>query len=369
MNIIFDHQAFSRQDYGGIVRYFVELINFFNRTGEHVEIRAPFYVTKYFANSRKKPTGILIPKLPNSVVLLSLINSFITPFFRYRNKAADIYHETYFTHADNCPKSAARIITVYDMIHEKFPKMFSRFDYTSKNKLFALHRADHIISISHNTKRDLIKYFDIEADKISVVHLGHLQRNVRNLDNSPNSFQQQPYLLYVGGRRGYKNFKSLLKAYAESENLRKEFRLICFGGGQFNQDEEELIDQLHLDKSNIIQKAGGDLLLIDLYKKAAAFVYPSLYEGFGIPLLEAMSLGCPVICSNTGSIPEVVGGAAQQFDPADIDSIRTAIESAVFDSDQRQNLISLGYEQSKLFTWEKCASKTLGVYKEVIGNE
>lgn len=366
MNIIFDHQAFSRQDYGGIARYFFELFNLFDRDGHHVEIRAPLYVTKYFVNAKNKPKGRLIPKLPNTVVILSKINSLLTKFLWSQNNPVDIYHETYFTKADNCPKSAVRIITVYDMIHEKFPEMFSRLDQTSKNKSFALHRADHIISISHNTKKDLIKYFDIEADKISVVHLGHLQRNV---SNSHNPFSQKPYLLYVGGRWEYKNFTALLEAYADSENLKKEFRLVCFGGGAFNKKEQQLIAQLHLDKSNIIQKSGEDLLLTNLYKNAAAFVYPSLYEGFGLPPLEAMSLGCPVICSNVSSLPEVIGNAAEQFDPQNIDSLRTAIESVVFNTDHRENLISQGYAQSKLFSWEKCASETLEVYKKVIAHE
>lgn len=366
MNIVFDHQAFCRQDCGGIVRYFFELFNFFDRAGHHVEIRAPLYVTKYFANSRKKPTGILIPKFPNTALLLSKVNSSLTPFLWSQNSQVDVYHETYFTKADNCPKSAVRIITVYDMIHEKFPEMFSRLDQTNKNKAFALHRADHIISISHNTKKDLIKHFDIEADKISVVHLGHLQRNGIN---SHNPFLQKPYLLYVGDRQEYKNFPALLEAYADSENLKKEFCLVCFGGGAFNKKEKQLIAQLHLDKSNIIQKSGEDLFLTNLYKNAAAFVYPSLYEGFGLPPLEAMSLGCPVICSSSSSLPEVVGNAAEQFDPQNIDSLRTAIESVVFNTDHRENLISQGYAQSKLFSWEKCASKTLEIYKKVIAHE
>lgn len=365
MKIVFDHQAFSRQDYGGIVRYFFELVKFFDRAGQDIEIRAPFYVTKYFADHGKKPTGIHIPKPPNSAVLLSKINSFLASILWSQNNPADVYHETYFTKADNCPKSAVRIITVYDMIHEKFPEMFSRFDHTSKKKLFALQRADHIISISHNTKKDLIKYFDIEADKISVVHLGHMQRNVGNLHNN---FSQKPYLLYVGGRRGYKNFRTLLKAYADSKNLNKEFRLICFGGGPFDIDEQKLISQLHLDKSNIIQQSGDDLLLAYRYKNAAAFVYPSLYEGFGLSPLEAMSYDCPVVCSNVSSLKEVVGNAAEQFDHQNIYSMQTAIESVVFNTSHRKNLISLGYEQSKLFTWDKCASETLEVYKKVIGH-
>jgi len=366
MKIIFDHQAFSRQDYGGIVRYYFELFNSFYKLGHNIRIRAPLYVTKYFAESDKKPIGLHIPKLPKTALLLSKVNNLLSSLIWSTNENVDIYHETYFTKADNCPKSAIRIITVYDMVHEKFPEMFSRFDQTSDRKLFALNRADHIISISHNTKKDLIKYFNIDADKISVVHLGYLQSNI---ENSNNTFSQKPYLLYVGGRLEYKNFIALLKAYANSKNLKKKFRLVCFGGGPFNKEEQRLIAQLHLDESNIIQKSGDDHLLTGLYKNAVAFVYPSLYEGFGLPPLEAMSLGCPVICSNASSLPEVVGNAAEQFDPHNIDNIRFAIENVVFNLDHKENLISLGYTQSKLFSWKKCASETLQVYEKVICNE
>lgn len=361
MNIVFDHQAFSRQDYGGIARYFFELSRFLAQNGQHVEIRAPLYVTKYFAGSSKKPTGFLIPKLPNSAILLAKTNNFLSTMLWSKNADIDIYHETYFTKADNCPKSAVRIVTVHDMIHEKFPEMFSRFDQTSKNKAIATHRADHIISVSHHTKKDLIRYFDIKAEKISVVHHGCTQHQIVSTSHLP--FTHRPYLLYVGSRLGYKNFTALLKAYATSENIKNEFQLVCFGGGQFNTEEHQLIAQLSLDESKIIQKSGSDDLLTELYKNAAAFVYPSLYEGFGLPTLEAMSLGCPVLCSNVSSLPEVVGSGADQFDPQDIDSIRTAMEKVVFNMAHREDLVSRGCARAKLFSWEKCAAETLDIYK------
>ena len=127
--------------------------------------------------------------------------------------------------------------------------------------------------------------------------------------------------------------------------------------------------KLYLNNSTIIQKSGEDLMLTGLYKNAAAFICPSLYEGFGLPPLEAMALGCPVVCSNVSSLPEVVGNAAEQFDPENIDSIRKAIENVVTDYNHRDNLISLGYKQAKLFSWDKCATETLKVYKTISGRD
>jgi glycosyltransferase involved in cell wall biosynthesis len=119
---------------------------------------------------------------------------------------------------------------------------------------------------------------------------------------------------------------------------------------------------------NIIQISGGDAVLAGLYSTAAALVYPSLYEGFGIPPLEAMSFGCPVVCSRTSSLPEVVGSAAELFDPADEEEMCTAIERIISSTERSQLLVDRGYERIKQFSWEKCAQDTLDVYKKVLGN-
>ncbi|MEZ0316344.1 MAG: glycosyltransferase family 4 protein, partial [Methylophilaceae bacterium] len=148
--------------------------------------------------------------------------------------------------------------------------------------------------------------------------------------------------------------------------LRNNVRLICFGGGRFESKELDLIKVLGLSENHVMQAGGSDAQLAEYYRKATAFVYPSLYEGFGIPPLEAMSLNCPVICSNTSSIPEVVGGAAEYFVPDDIASMRCAIESVLQSEQRRNELIRMGAEQCKDFSWPRCASETLAVYQRVI---
>ena len=145
------------------------------------------------------------------------------------------------------------------------------------------------------------------------------------------------------------------------------FDLVCFGGGAFTTREIALIKALNIDTKRVRQVPGSDEMLAGFYKAASAFVYPSLYEGFGIPPLEAMSFACPVVCSNVSSIPEIVGDAAEMFDPYDIESIQLAIERVVQDEELKSELINRGKERIKQFSWERCAQETLKVYKKISG--
>jgi len=173
---------------------------------------------------------------------------------------------------------------------------------------------------------------------------------------------QRPFLLYVGLRDGYKNFKRLLRAIASSPQIMKEFDLLAFGGGAFNTAEQDLIKGLGFGVGQVKQLSGGDTVLNSLYKNAAALVYPSTYEGFGLPPLEAMSHQCPVISSDTSSMPEIIAEAGQYFDPHSIESMTCAIEAVVLSTSRTQELIKLGSARQKLFTWERCAQETLSVY-------
>jgi glycosyltransferase involved in cell wall biosynthesis len=257
------------------------------------------------------------------------------------------------------------VVTVYDMIHELFPSSFSKYDQTRKSKLHAVKRADHVICISESTRRDLLRYVDIPDSKVSVVHLGHsLAASSANVD-AKTRLASKPYLLYVGQRGGYKNFEGFLRAYAASPALQDQFTVLCFGGGDITQSERAFARSLNVSPTKIVHASGGDASLARAYASAAAFVYPSLYEGFGIPPIEAMSHGCPVIASNTSSIPEVVGDAAELFDPNDLRDMQNAIERVVFSKERAQQLVAKGSERVKDFTWEACALATLNVYRRI----
>jgi glycosyltransferase involved in cell wall biosynthesis len=178
---------------------------------------------------------------------------------------------------------------------------------------------------------------------------------------------EEPFFLYVGHRYAHKNFPRLRAAFAESL-LFKTHKLVCFGGDQFTEDEQKRAKELGIPPDRIVQISGGnDDLLSRYYASAEAFVYPSEYEGFGIPLLEAMECGCPVICSNNSSIPEVAGDAAIYFDAEDIHSISNAMLRVAQSPSERSQLIMKGKVRCKQFSWDICARQTYSVYERLLG--
>jgi glycosyltransferase involved in cell wall biosynthesis len=252
-------------------------------------------------------------------------------------------------------------------------------------KRAAVQRADHIICISEHTRGDLLSLYQVSEKKVSVVHLGCDAANEQSaiVNTSINSStetsvnkrtnptisdgrQGRPYLLYVGLREGYKNFEQLLRAIAQAPALLAEFDVLAFGGGTFTAHEQNLISTLGFKPIQVRQQSGNDASLNEAYQNATAFVYPSAYEGFGLPPLEAMAKSCPVISSNTSSMPEVIGVAGQYFDPQSLDSISGAIEAVVFSKERTQELIKLGRERVTLFTWRRCAQDTRAIYQAVL---
>ena len=255
------------------------------------------------------------------------------------------------------------MLTVFDLVHEKFTGQYSRFDPTSAEKAAAVARADHIICISKNTQRDLVELLAVPMEKTSVVYLGSSALKVNREGTLPRN--DRPFLLYVGVRGGYKNFKRLVAAFASSALLKRDFDLVCFGGGALSGEERRHAKELGISEGRLRHVSGGDDVMAQLYATAAAFVYPSVYEGFGIPPLEAMSVGCPVICSNSSSLPEVVGDAAELFDPLDEEQLRNAMERVVTSEGLRQELIARGRRRCAAFSWEGCAQETLSIYRKL----
>lgn len=367
MKIIYDYQIFSFQKFGGISRYIYEIANHIaTKNSRHVNIICPLYTNKYLRSSKSlaKVSGFFININPKFLPAVRFINQ-LASWVILKYVKPEIIHETYYSAMRLTSKKTKIILTVHDMIHERFKDKFSPLDTTMKKKAIAVSRADHIICVSENTKRDLIELLGVNPSKISVVYLGfNLTSNIKSKFKIDK--KARPFLFYVGARDGYKNFKNFLRAYSQSKNLKKNFDIVCFGGGPFVIEEINLINKLNVNVNSIRQVSGGDEILGDYYKRATALIYPSLYEGFGIPPLEAMGLGCPVLCSNVSSIPEVVGDAAIMFNPADVLSIQIAIEGFVNDFSLRDKMINLGRERVKIFSWERCAKETLQIYDKVL---
>jgi len=203
-------------------------------------------------------------------------------------------------------------------------------------------------------------YYNVPEERIKVIYLG----NPLNLEVTAPRIVDTPYILFVGLRGGYKNFDKLLTAYAQSKKLNKDFKLICFGGWKFIAHEQSLIRSLGLG-DKVLHYSGPDQILANLYKYSAVFVYPSLYEGFGIPPLEAMHYGCPVLVSNTSSIPEAVGQAGLYFNPTSADDLSFHLDKILHDDTLRNELIRRGHEQENKFSWDVCAQETLKLYRQV----
>ena len=363
--ISFDHQTFELQPYGGISRYFCELaVRLATMPSCSVNIIAPLHVNEYL---RSVPPSIqkvacYVGRVPKIRRITRAVNNFVAPTL-LRRQRPDIVHRTYYA-AGQAPVPGARtVITVYDMIHERFHQQMAHLK-DAPGKREAISAANHIICISESTRRDLIEIFDVNPAKTSVVYLGF--DLMSGNDSLEVAMPDREFLLYVGRRSGYKNFDGLLAAYSASPRLHENFDIVCFGGGPFDADEKAAIATASSRDGAVKQIGGSDAILRHLYQRAAVFIYPSLYEGFGIPPLEAMNFDCPVVCCPVSSIPEVVGSAASFFEPGDAGSLVEAIEKVVDDAAYRANLIQLGHERLKLFSWQRCAEQTLDVYEKVL---
>jgi len=365
MKVAFDYQIFIMQVYGGISRYFVRLAQELIARDQDLRVFAPIYRNRYLSDlPDENVVGCQITNLPPKFIrLFAAPNRYLCG--RAVNRfSPSILHETYYTKHPFTLKGAARILTVYDMIHERFAETFPDRDKTSLYKRAAVERADHIICISHSTKRDLCEMFHVPPEKVSVVHLG-FEKFPDTGKQTQSVIGDNPFLLFVGNRGGYKNFEGMLRAVASRRELFDTFDIVVFGGGEFNATEMNLIQSVGLRSRSVHHFNGADTLLGQLYRDASAFVYPSLYEGFGLPPLEAMAHRCPVVTSNTSSMPEVVGQAGEYFTPDDIDEQAQAICNVVFDTSRRDDLIQSGQERLEHFSWGRCAQETCAVYEGV----
>jgi len=251
------------------------------------------------------------------------------------------------------------VVTVYDLI----PEIISGSRRVTYYRRKLLDDATHIISISEKTKQDMMRLYNVPEEKVSVIHLGFLrQENVVPLDPPIRS----PYILFVGRREGYKNFSFFVKAIAPILKS-TDLTLFCTGG-KFDVSELALFNELGIAEK-IQQRFIKDEQMRALFHNALVFVFPSLYEGFGIPILDAFSAGCPVILSNCSCFPEVGGDAALYFNDGDAETLRNHILSMMKNESLRKSLIEKGLARAGLFTWEKCAKRTAEVYQKLYNSQ
>lgn len=361
IKLFFTYEIFFAQQYGGISRYYFELIRRIPHELANVKILAGLYINEYI-KALPVVKGFKVPQLRYTTSIRQMANRI---YQWYKLKSTDsrtIVHQTYFFEPFiKCQGKV--VVTVYDMIHEIYPQYFPAHDNTSVLKKLCCERADKVIAISHSTKNDLMRLFGIAPDKIVVIHLASSLGSINSLD-AGNPFRK-PYLLFVGVRNGHKNFEGFIQAFASSDSLKKSFHIVCFGGEPLSNSEHAMLQDLGIE-DRVHNVWGNDGLLSNYYRNAVALIYPSLYEGFGIPILEAMELSCPVICANTSSVPEVAGDAAVYFDPSNQSSIRSVLEDTLFNRHLLDDLKTRGLLQQSLFSWDRCANETIAVYTSLL---
>jgi glycosyltransferase involved in cell wall biosynthesis len=364
MRILYDGQIYASQTAGGINRYFGNIIDRLPPDAY------PTLTTTHRTNKLHYPThpNLRLQAFRNFRPA-RISNRLRVRYFRWLGDRTvyDIQHPTYYDRLTNEPcsnRNGALVITVHDMIHELFATTLDPEGHTSRIKKDAIQTAQKLICVSENTKRDLLEIYPEVAEKVVVIYEASELTSQQADGNEP--VPSNPYFLYVGSRtKAYKNFDTLLVAFAKAASISPEI-LLCVVGSPFNDDEQQQINELNLvDRIQHYQYA-TDTHLAKLYRCAQAFIYPSLYEGFGIPPLEAMACGTVVIAADASSIPEVVGDAGILFPPKAAADLADIMLHLLDSPSERDRLITKGFDRCQQFSWDQTAAQTVAVYRSLL---
>jgi glycosyltransferase involved in cell wall biosynthesis len=351
MKIVYDNIIFSLQKSGGISIYWSELIK-----------RLKYKEGIVFFESENK--NIFRRHINLKIKSESKINFTILrylPFLKILPKKS-IFHSSYYR--VSFQKNIINITTVHDFTYEYFRGGLAKYIHVWQ-KGFAIKKSNGIICVSENTKKDLMKFYPmIEESKVKVIYNGvgdefkELKNPQEFLVGEFEALKNKKYLLYIGDRSGYKNFNIAIKVI----QILTDYSLVVVGGKEFNLDEKETMEEIE-NRVYHFKGIGSDKLNA-IYNNAFCLLYPSSYEGFGIPIPEAMKSGCPVISVNISSIPEVAGNAGLLVGDIDADNFIKQIKKLEVSS-FRNKLIIKGLKQSERFSWDKCFDETYGFYEEV----
>lgn len=376
MRILYDDQIFIYQRWGGISRYFAKLIAHLpadctpvvgvsvSPNVHAVELELPG-VKPYrglWAEDGVLPAGLargrLVRKL-REAHLRRLNRPHLHALLR-RNPP-DVLHITLDFDDDWLPLlgDIPFVYTVHDLIPERYWQ--SPVYFEQRKRLAA--RAARLIAVSENTRRDCVHFFGVPESKVEVIY--HAPTLPAPSVEETADTSSAPFLLYVGTRNRQKRFAWLVEALVPLLRERPALRLVCTGAS-FTRRETVLLRRLGIAR-RVSAEFYDDADLARLYGQASAFIYPSEYEGFGLPILEAFVAGCPAVLAEASCFPEVGGDAALYFAPEDADSLRACLVSVLDDPAQRAALIERGRARAAQFTWEETAARTAAVYRHVIG--
>ena len=369
IKVLLDPQIFMSQKVGGVSRQFVEVWQHLHDYSE-IQISCPLLFSENYhletsGVSLKGPLTILHHRQFRGISRIKgkLFN--LSEYYCKKilsSKKTDIFLPTFYNpYFINSLNGTPFVLSVFDMIYELFPQYFPPGLIMVQNKKKLLYKSTRIIVHSIQTKKDLLKFYpDLDTSKIDLVHLASSVGLQNEMVNSTSNFSH-PYLLYVGRRDTYKNFPFFLQAVKDLL-IGKKLHLICTGGDPFSESEILLIKALNLEDV-VFQKDISAQELPLVYKHARAFIFPSEYEGFGLPVLEAMACGCPVVLADNGVFREIGGEAALYFDLNNEQMLKHRIEQVLEDESLRKSLIKKGFEREKQFSWELTAK---GYYNSIL---
>lgn len=367
MRILFDDHIFSIQSHGGVSRGFAETIAELRRR-PGVQVVLPFRQVinshlmdqpdldvKEFLGGRHFPGKRSLLRGHNRALVRRAL----------RRGAFDVFHQTFYdaTLAD-LPHGRPMVVTVHDMAPELMPGLFADPAAIHPGKRALCAAAAAIVAVSETTKADLVRLFDIDPARVTVIHHGLSTDAVWVPGRPPPPALPDHYLLMVGRRGGYKNFAGVAGPLAGLLAQRPKLHLLCVGGGALDDDERKpfreagCADRLH---QRTLDAAG----LAHAYAHAAAFVFPSLYEGFGLPILESFANGCPAVLSARSCFPEIAADAALYFDPDTPEGLTEILERLLDDAALRARLAAAGRRRVGDFTWTAAVDRLLTLYRRL----
>ncbi|MDI6809511.1 MAG: glycosyltransferase family 1 protein [Candidatus Eisenbacteria bacterium] len=371
MNIVLDART-ATDHFPGIGRYVVSLAHALASVVPNLSVLL-------LHNPLAPVTRMALPDLPrleSRVSPFSLRQQWVVPK-ALRSIDVAVYHSPYYLlpYRPGVPT----VLTCYDLIPLAYPEYFSagkRLIYRLAHML-ALKRADAIVAISEGTKADLIRYFHVAPQRIFVTPLAagaHFtpQPPERTIAVKEKYGLPEEYVLYFGSNKPHKNLVRLVKAFAESKIGGPSSNVSLVIAGHWDErypQAKETAMLLHIEDRVIFLADVSENDLPVLYGGARLFVFPSLYEGFGLPVLEAMACGTPVVCSNTSSLPEVAGDAALLVNPLDVNGLVGAINRVLSDDGLQKEMVEKGFNQARRFSWERTARETVSVYERVVAGK
>ena len=355
MRLLYDSQIFINQKTGGISRYHYELYKRMVQSGESAVISGRFIKNMYLLNDSNLKHSFF----SDSTASFSFLNK-LTIKKTVLKGNYDIFHPTipcdYFV--DLIPENKKVVLTIHDMIIEKQNPEAG----ATKRKL-AL-RADKIITVSQATKNDVVEMWAIDEKKIEVIHLGSslkpLSANNKNIANIPSR-----YILYVGDRGGYKNFEKFAQAFVSVQKKENDLKMVVVGR-PFSQVEKQYLSELNIDNDVFIFSGISDENLTYLYSNATLFVFPSLCEGFGVPILETWTCNTPLALSDIPCFREVAGDGGCFFNPESVESMIDTICEILSNETLKNDLVKKGTERLKNFSWDKNHEQTRSVYESIL---